>query len=230
MNRSFSLYLDLVRFLAALTVLLFHASGFEFMKVDTVLGHYGREAVIVFFVLSGFVIAYTADQKDSTLPEYATHRISRIYSVVIPALILTPIVDWIGARIHPEFYVGYNAQSVWPIRVVNSVLCMNEWGFWSVQFFSNVPYWSISYEVAYYILFGVSFFLKGPTRWVLLSIIGLLAGPKILLLLPIWLLGAWVYRSRWHDNITRRTAVLALIGSCVGWVVRGRWRLGGAHR
>jgi peptidoglycan/LPS O-acetylase OafA/YrhL len=219
MNRSFSLYLDLVRFLAALTVLLFHASGLEFVKVDTVLGHYGREAVIVFFVLSGFVIAYTADQKDSTLPEYATHRISRIYSVVIPALILTPIVDWIGARIHPEFYVGYNAQSVWPIRVVNSVLCMNEWGFWSVQFFSNVPYWSISYEVAYYILFGVSFFL-----------IGLLAGPKILLLLPIWLLGAWVYRSRWHDNITRRTAVLALIGSCVGWVVRGRWRLGGAHR
>jgi len=119
MNRSFSLYLDLVRFLAALTVLLFHASGLEFVKVDTVLGHYGREAVIVFFVLSGFVIAYTADQKDSTLPEYATHRISRIYSVVIPALILTPIVDWIGARIHPEFYVGYNAQSVWPIRVVN---------------------------------------------------------------------------------------------------------------
>ena len=164
------------------------------------------------------------------LPEYAIHRISRIYSVVIPALILTPIADWIGARIHPELYVGYNAHSVWPIRVFNSVLCMNEWGFWSVQFFSNVPYWSISYEVAYYILFGVSFFLKGPTRWVLLSIIGLLAGPKILLLLPIWLLGVWVYRSRWHDNITRRTAVLALIGSCVGWVVRGRWRLGGAHR
>ena len=179
MNRSFSLYLDLVRFLAALTVLLFHASGLEFMRVDTVLGHYGREAVIVFFVLSGFVIAYTADQKDCTLPEYAIHRISRIYSVVIPALILTPMADWIGARIHPEFYVGYNAQSVWPIRVVNSVLCMNEWGFWSVQFFSNVPYWSIPYEVAYYILFGVSFFLKGPTRWVLLSIIGVLAGPKI---------------------------------------------------
>ena len=40
-----------------------------------------------------------------------------------------------------------------------------------------------------------------------------------MLLLPIWVLGVWVYRSRWHDNITRRTAALTLIGSCVGWVV-----------
>ena len=80
-------------------MLLFHASGFEFMKVDTVLGHYGREAVIVFFVLSSFVIAYTVDQENCTLFEYAIHRISRIYLVVIPALILTPMADWIGARI-----------------------------------------------------------------------------------------------------------------------------------
>src|SRR5215813_2721503 len=157
MNKTFSLYLDFVRFLAALTVLLFHASGFDFMKIDTGFGRYGREAVVVFFVLSGFVIAYTADQKDRMLPEYTIHRISRIYSVVLPALLLTAIVDHFGIAIHPELYVEHDAQSLWPIRLIISVLCLNEWGFWSVQFFSNVPYWSISYEITYYILFAVGF-------------------------------------------------------------------------
>jgi peptidoglycan/LPS O-acetylase OafA/YrhL len=211
--------LDIVRFLAAFTVLLSHASGLDFVTADTTLGHYGREAVIIFFVLSGFVIAYTADQKDRTLSVYSIHRISRVYSVVIPALLLTPIVDGIGSRLHPEFYVGYDAQSVWFIRLINSVLCMNEWGFWSVQFFSNVPYWSISYEVAYYILFAISFYLKGSVGWPLLLIVSLLAGPRILLLLPIWMLGVWVYRSQWLCNITRKTAALIIILSCLGWVV-----------
>ena len=225
MNKTFSLYLDFVRFLAALTVLLFHAAGFEFMKVDTGFGHYGREAVIVFFVLSGFVIAYTADQKDRMLPEYAIHRISRIYSVVLPALLLTAIVDRFGITIHPEFYIEHDAQSLWPIRLIISVLCLNEWGFWSVQFFSNVPYWSISYEVTYYILFAVSFYLRGSTSLLLILIFGVLAGPRILLLLPVWMLGVWVYRSQWLAEMSRGTAVVAIVGSCVGWVivVDGGW-------
>ncbi len=225
MNRAFSLYLDFVRFLAALTVLLFHAAGFDFMKADTGLGHYGREAVVVFFVLSGFVIAYTAHRKDRTLLEYTIHRISRIYSVVLPALFLTAIVDRFGITVHPELYVEHDAQSLWPIRLIISVLCLNEWGFWSVQFFSNVPYWSISYEVTYYILFAISFYLRGSISWLLLLIFGFLAGPRILLLLPVWMLGVWVYRSRWLGDMSRGTAVIAIVGSCVGWVivVDGGW-------
>jgi peptidoglycan/LPS O-acetylase OafA/YrhL len=219
MNKAFSLYLDLVRFLAALAVLLFHASGFDSMHVDTGLGRYSREAVIVFFVLSGFVIAYTTDKKDITLAEYAIHRISRIYSVVLPALLLTVLVDGFGISMNPTLYVGLDAQTLWPVRLIISVLCLNEWGFWSVQFFSNVPYWSISYEVGYYILFGIAFLLTGPMRWLLLLFVGLVIGPRILLLLPIWMLGVWVYQSRRLALISRKTAAVAIMASAVGWVV-----------
>jgi peptidoglycan/LPS O-acetylase OafA/YrhL len=126
---------------------------------------------------------------------------------------------------NPELYVGLDAQSLWPIRFVISVLCLNEWGFWSVQFFSNVPYWSISYEVAYYLLFGVAYYITGSIRWLLLLIVGFLLGPRVLLLLPIWMLGAWVYRSRWLALISRKTAAFAIIGSALGWVivVDGGW-------
>jgi peptidoglycan/LPS O-acetylase OafA/YrhL len=225
MNRTFSLYLDFVRFMAALSVLLFHASGFDCMTAETGVGRYGREAVVVFFVLSGFVIAYTAQRKDHTLAEYSIHRISRIYSVVLPALLITVIVDRFGIALHPEFYVEYDAQSSWPIRLLISVFCLNEWGFWSVQFFSNVPYWSISYEIGYYILFGIGFYLKGRMSWLLLSAFGVLAGPRVLLLLPIWLLGVWVYRSQWLSRMSRKTAVIAIVGSLIGWavVVDGGW-------
>lgn len=225
MNKAFSLYLDAVRFLAALVVLLFHASGFDSMALDTGLGRYGREAVIVFFVLSGFVIAYTTDQKRLTPAEYATHRLSRIYSVVIPALMITVILDSIGSSLDRSIYTGLDAQSLFGIRLLVSFFCLNEWGVWSVQFFSNVPYWSISYEVAYYLLFGIVYFLKGSARWLLLLLVGLLTGPRILLLLPIWMLGVWIYRSRRLARISRKAALVALLASALGWVlvVDGGW-------
>jgi peptidoglycan/LPS O-acetylase OafA/YrhL len=45
---------------------------------------YGRTAVLVFFVLSGFVIAWVTDTREHTLVEYGLSRVARLYSVVIP--------------------------------------------------------------------------------------------------------------------------------------------------
>jgi peptidoglycan/LPS O-acetylase OafA/YrhL len=46
----------------------------------------GLPAVIVFFVLSGFVIAFVTDGRDRTLAGYALNRLSRLWSVALPAL------------------------------------------------------------------------------------------------------------------------------------------------
>jgi peptidoglycan/LPS O-acetylase OafA/YrhL len=61
MNKVFSLYLDLIRALAALVVVFYHYSNqvangewaHSFPKI-------GQEAVILFFVFSGYVITYDA--------------------------------------------------------------------------------------------------------------------------------------------------------------------------
>ena len=108
MNKSVSLYLDLVRFLAAVIVVIVHANHERFtggLPILWRLSGLGNDAVMVFFVLSGFVIAYVSDQKERSLEDYMVSRLARLYSVVVPALLLTVLLDWLGARIDPTLYV-----------------------------------------------------------------------------------------------------------------------------
>ena len=88
MNPNLSLYLDLTRFTAALLVFSNHAQLPELNgEWLTPLGAFGREAVIIFFVLSGYVIAFVAATKERSGLEYAVSQLARLYSVVLPALL-----------------------------------------------------------------------------------------------------------------------------------------------
>lgn len=65
MSISVSVFLDLARFGAALAVLFCHISGKRLTGgLLWQLGPYGSEAVTVFFVLSGYVIAYVAATRE----------------------------------------------------------------------------------------------------------------------------------------------------------------------
>src|SRR5437879_5863418 len=98
MKRGVSLYLDLVRFSAAMIVFFEHFrersrhAFYEFWKlhpfVYSHLNPLSQTAVIVFFVLSGFVIAHVLATRERTPLEYAASRFGRLYSVVVPTLLL----------------------------------------------------------------------------------------------------------------------------------------------
>src|SRR3954451_14311241 len=84
MSPALSVYLDLIRFAAAVVVVLSHSWLILFPGLPL---HWpGPGAVIVFFVLSGFVIALVTDARDRTLTDYALSRLSRLWSVAIPVL------------------------------------------------------------------------------------------------------------------------------------------------
>ncbi|UUZ51421.1 acyltransferase family protein [Massilia sp. B-10] len=89
MDKPFSLYLDLVRFVAAVLVVLSHytSHGMFGPAARAAYHNLGRESVIVFFVLSGFVIAWTTAEKALTLRQFAVARGARIYSVALPVLL-----------------------------------------------------------------------------------------------------------------------------------------------
>ena len=96
MHKSTSIYLDAVRFLASLTVFYYHVCELGIVTTEFRL-YLAREAVMVFFVLSGFVISYVAINKDHNLQVYMVGSLSRLYSVVLPALLLTLIrYSWHG--------------------------------------------------------------------------------------------------------------------------------------
>ncbi|MFC1536429.1 acyltransferase family protein [Pseudomonadota bacterium] len=196
-SREFSIYLDLIRFSAALTVFLVHASFDRFhgawLHIDLI-GNHAYEAVMVFFVLSGLVISYVVDVKDRHWTDYTLNRMARLYSVAIPALILTALLDYIGSNFSPDQYSDYCCQNSYPLlRLMINALFVNELWFESVRPFSNAPYWSVGFEAWYYILFAFVMYTQGRLRVALVVVGTLIVGPRIVLLAPVWLMGVAVY-------------------------------------
>ena len=208
MNRGLSLYLDLLRLLAAAEVFAYHLSWFPFVGGHRVVWNsYGHEAVTVFFVLSGFVIRHAATTRDHTLSAFAVSRMTRVYSVALPCLALTLMFDCIGHMFAPQIYAGLSPAGSPLLRLGIGAAMLNE-AWVSVQMLSNTPYWSISYEFWYYVLFAALFYLQGRARWIATMACALIAGPKILLLFPIWMMGWAAYAERRSQRLPAWCALL----------------------
>lgn len=212
--KPFSIYLDLVRFLAACLVYLYHSNQRWLVEPILPLSQYGHSSVIVFFVLSGYVIAYVTDTKERDWASYSASRLSRLYSVALPTIVLTLLLDSAGRQMLAEPY-GYPFDWFF-VRTVSSLLMANEVWFISITSFSNVPYWSICYESWYYVGFGLLTFLPRRTGWLLVAALMLLLGPKIVMLAPIWGLGVLLYRWRRLAEISESTGWVLVAGSAIG--------------
>jgi len=222
MNKTTSVYLDLVRFLAAFTIFVAHANYDRFtggMPYSQYYFNLGNDAVMVFFVLSGFVIAYVANGKENSIDTYFISRFARLYSVVLPALILTVTLDYFGSQIEFELYNGDWYETSYPVaRFLANFFFVNELWFLSIRPFSNGPFWSIGYEFWYYVLFALAFFLKKPIKYILITMVCVLIGPSILLLMPIWLMGVIVFKITSTRDIPESFGWLLLMLSIFGYL------------
>lgn len=198
MNKVTSLYLDAVRLIAALIVFASHLASQEisggrlwYTKI------FDQMAVVMFFVLSGYVIGYVVHNKEKTLRKYAVSRFSRIYSVVIPALILTVVLDFIGMH----FNSGLYTDGPWPFNIetpeqnymLSLFMLHNVWGIFQNPGI-NGPFWSLSYEWFYYCIFGAAWFMQGKMRFFFVVLFAIIAGPTILVLLSLWYAGFYAYK------------------------------------
>jgi len=215
MPSSLSTYLDLLRFGAALAVFIGHLltnakwSGMQHSALSI-----QNDAVVCFFVLSGMVIGFVSEQKEHDFGAYLRARLARLWSVAIPALLITVLLDALGHRADPSAYFAPAIGGIEMLRQnLISGLFLNQMRYWSVTPGSNLPYWSLSYEFAYYLLFGIAFYMRGWFRAVLLIVCGALIGPRILLLFPIWLLGWMVWRQR--NRLSPKTGLILFVGSIV---------------
>lgn len=220
MDKGLSLYLDVLRFAAALTVLLSHATAARYTTAFSgAFGPFGHDAVIVFFVLSGYVIAFSAAHKDKSLGQYCVSRGARIYSVVVAAIVLTFVVDAIGMHLAPGLYrPHYQFDKLWFYIPFYSVFATDFW-FFNERMLSNGPFWSLSYEVWYYVLFATFTYLTGRRRMFWALAVLLLIGPRQWLLFPIWLLGCWLYGNSDKFPLSKRSARLLFWGSIAAYGV-----------
>jgi peptidoglycan/LPS O-acetylase OafA/YrhL len=220
MTNALSLYLDVLRFGAAFTVFLSHYAAARYSGgLLWRLMPYGRTAVLVFFVLSGFVIAWVTETRERSLKDYALSRTARLYSVILPAFLVTAVVDHLAIAIDPGLYgpqLRLSASHSLLSYVLSAVFVGQSWALTMIPG-SDIPFWSLNYEAWYYVLFAAAVFLRGRRRIVVLAAATLLAGPKILILFPIWLMGVAAFR--WRAALAGSTGARLAFGSLAAFIV-----------
>jgi len=218
---AFSLYLDLARIVGAGAVVAAHFAytGAVDPGAWGVAGGMGREAVILFFVLSGFVIAATTEQSRPDARSYAVARLSRLYSVVLPVLLLAlagaALLFAQGRSVPNASYALGKLQVYIPFYLL---FLGQSWTLTETPPFM-VPYWSLCYEAWYYLLFGLAYYLRGKRRMLALVLALAVMGYKMWLLLPVWILGAWLYRSYRGPMMSPGVARAGWFGSLLAFAI-----------
>jgi peptidoglycan/LPS O-acetylase OafA/YrhL len=199
MTPTFSVYLEIVRITATFLVFAAHGSFFyqplNSLNEDAKLG---RDGVIMFFVLSGYVISWCANEKEKSPLSFAINRASRIYSVALPAILLGGVVSLFISYYTGSSEIEYPFHKPWLYLPIYLSFTGNFWHLNEVPP-SNFPYWSLNYEVWYYIIFAAFFYIRMNLRWPLVLGLLLLVGPSLLQLFPLWIAGSALYF--WHEKI-----------------------------
>ncbi|RWZ50936.1 hypothetical protein ELQ90_08920 [Labedella phragmitis] len=149
-----------LRIIAALWVVLFHFEGQyarllpEIGGVVWATGSRGFLAVDLFFVLSGYILAYqhlrTFSEGRGRFGRFLLKRLARIYPVHLATLVFLVLVVLVGARIGVT--LG-RAEHFTVEGAVQDLLLVRGW-FWPSQGW-NYPAWSLSAEWLAYLLFPV---------------------------------------------------------------------------
>ena len=222
MNRRESIYLDLLRGFAALDVVFSHACDLYNLPVT---GRWGHQSIMVFFVLSGYLIAHVADTREKDFQTFMIARLARLWSVVVPALVLTVVCDLLARHIGQDTRAVASVSSDYPFIRITSMLFFVSETWVSIQPLSNGAAWSLCLEFWYYVVLGVWTFLRpGWIRNVLLIGSVLMSGHKGILLFPIWLMGVALQRlpqlrrhPAWLDGVLWAASL-----GLMAWIVVGR--------
>ncbi|MFM6175458.1 MAG: acyltransferase family protein [Sphaerospermopsis kisseleviana] len=198
--------LDLLRFGAAALVVLNHlrVNQFEsfshvacgsgvFKTVFFCITRIGIEAVVVFFVLSGFLVGGVslkrARQGKLDIGRYSLDRFTRIYVPFVPALLATILI-----------YIWLGLPFGWGEALVNLFSLQ---GVLAPPFSANTALWSLSYEVWFYIAAGAFLCLAFARSGIqqLAAVLPAIASVYVFATLDaaylwVWLLGAAAYFAK----------------------------------
>lgn len=221
-NKVHYYWLDALRFIAAFMVLLSHARNTFFPAFGdlpvgqqnifsmafTMFCRMGHEAVIVFFVLSGFLVGGRGFErmKNDTMNvgSYAIDRFARI----IPPLLAAIIFYYITSLVIPGTPFSW-VTAIGNLFSLQGICCKS----------LVSPFWSLSYEVWFYIILGaLAVLLKAKKDGkIILGLIVFVAATSVFVLglkmhyLLIWMMGAVAYLAR-PQKKSKWVLILSLFG------------------
>jgi peptidoglycan/LPS O-acetylase OafA/YrhL len=168
-----SRFIVVARWLAAFAVLVAHAGNLFISQSDIMTAPHGpgayawwfltgfpHQAVIVFFVISGYLVGGNVIAKargdEPFLAKYFTDRVVRIYLVLIPVILIGWALDTAGRRWFAGFGVydasmfagSFDPRLLWPNL-------LNLQGIFFPAFGTNGPLWSLGCEFWYYVTWAL---------------------------------------------------------------------------
>jgi peptidoglycan/LPS O-acetylase OafA/YrhL len=232
-------HLDMLRGLAALGVVVGHTRGFFIINYSAAGSHslfdqlfyfvtgLGHQCVIAFFALSGFLVGGPALRDIITerwnWRPYLLRRLTRLWTVLIPALLLTWALDSAGgilgghAGYEGAFYsvIFSGPDPAHPTDLSLPTLLANIFFMQTIiapVFGSNGPLWSLANEFWYYITFPLLLcgVIGGGTllRRVCNGLFGIalvmFLPIELLLLGSIWLAGAFAHHVVEQQNVVEQ--------------------------
>lgn len=166
--------LDGLRGLTALYVVLYHSTGLlsRTPSPDDGLAwffanamSFGHQAVLLFFLISGFCIHYgqaKSGVRRIDCARFAWRRARRLYPPLVLGLVVTALCDSVGSHLTPHLYRG--ASTFWqdsvtvgsaysPVTIVGNLLFQAR--LMVPELGSNSPLWSLAFEFWFYVLYPV---------------------------------------------------------------------------
>jgi peptidoglycan/LPS O-acetylase OafA/YrhL len=189
--------LDLLRFTAAAAVVLFHATHWPSQpNLLTQIFAFGAMGVPLFFMISGFVILMTAQNRGGI--EFINSRIARLYPSFWIAVLLSSLALTLLAHDPPS------------AATIAANLTMQPHAF--DQPYIDMVYWTLVVEMKFYALTWLVIVTRQMKR--------------VEMLLALWLaitaVAIWIPFPRWLDSVVMPTYAPLFAGGCCLYLIRSR--------
>lgn len=223
-------HLHIVRGLAALLVVFFHAKYVFWVggKIYTdevglhnftdyllfaldMLSSCGKECVIVFFILSAFVIRHAANHYNQHWKAFYKIRIIRIYlpflfSLLFSAVILYSCIKFINPLIYTTTFRSYNDRLVDAFNEFSWIQVFKTIAFFANGEFvgANYAYWSLGHELIFYLLFPLYFRVNRNSLvaiFVIMAALYLVTGISVFYYQLFFLVGLFLYDYFYHLSV-----------------------------
>jgi len=218
-------YLDCARFVLAATVAFAHAwhlivedhrdNAPLWADIGYFVAGFSHASVILFFVLSGYWISRSVEQRIArgwVWRAYLSDRFARVAIVLVPALLLGGLLDLTGALLlRTPTHLGVTdtyvlrtdvvANLAWPVWLGNLALLQD---IVVRPLGSNGPLWSLGWEWWFYLWYpalALSWQRRRPDTMLILMVLALIQ-PALLLAFACWLMG-WLVRVIERRGICR---------------------------
>jgi len=230
------LYLDALRGGASLLVVFGHASSVFIPNSPVNKIHVGDFAVLIFFILSGFLISFSLFSKISKskypFSFFFADRFSRIFVPYVPVIFAVAIFDhFIINALHE---INIYGQIKWVDNIeprhtwwhfIGNVLMLQDYPLFQIlrvtgfsdEFFirpygSAAPFWTVSIEWWLYVCFGMGvWILYQPTDWKLWKIKLFCGGAFLISSVTVF-----------YNFVAGSAQCLSMVwglGACFGWLL-----------